>query len=118
MYNTKRTEKLAKLATPKEGIPQAVSEAHLNLVLTLVEEVYDYDGADGLNDSMWTDLLVTYANQHGMQVDKETLINRVKVREESKEKGNFFTDLRDAVLEMRTGLTADKNIRVIDSYVA
>ena len=118
MYNTKRTEKLSAIKLPEAGIPQAVSEAHLDFVLTLVEEAYDYGGANSLHDSMWTDLLVDYANMQGMQVDKETLIDRVKIREESEEKGNFFTDLRDAVLEMRTGLTADKNIRVIDSYVA
>jgi len=118
MYHTKRTEKMAKQELPTEGIPQAVREAHLDLVLTLVKEVYAHDGADGLHDSMWTDILVDYANQHGMNVDKGMLIERVKTREQSEEKGNFFTDLKDAVLQMRTGLTADKNIRVIDSYVA
>ena len=119
-YNVKRTEKMAKLNNPKEGIPQQIREAHLEFVLTMMESVYDSEGLDGLMNNRWTDTLIKYATLKGVVVDKNMLRERIESHTPVKKEGTFFTDLRDALLEMRSGLTADKKIRAnidMGSYV-
>ena len=99
-----------------ETIPNEVTEAHLSLVLAVMEQEYQQNGIEGLNESSWTTLLVRHANTYGMEVSREMLMENIKKRERSKKQGNFFTDLNDAIITMRTGLMQDKNIRVLDGY--
>ena len=87
-----------------ETIPNEVTEAHLSL------------GIEGLNESSWTTLLVKHANTYGMKVNRGMLMENIEKRERAKAKGNFFTDLAEKITTMRTGITLDKNIRVLDGY--
>ena len=111
IYNKKRTEKIANLEIPSEGIPQAVQEAHLEFVIAMMESVYDSEGLEGLMVNAWTDMLVAYANRQGMQVTKEILRERIEEYTPMKKHDNFFAGLREALMEFRTGITADKQIR-------
>jgi hypothetical protein len=101
-----------------ERTPNEISEAHLSLVLALMEQEYQENGLDGLKESSWTNLLITHAQTKGMKVDKATLVANISAREQTKKKGNFFTDLSEALTVMRTGIMQDKNVRVLDGYIA
>ena len=111
IYNKKRSETLAELPIPTEGIPQAVQEAHLEFVIAMMESVYDSEGLEGLMVNVWTDMLIDYANRQSMQVSKESLKERIEEYEPTKKNDNFFKGLREALMEFRTGITADKQIR-------
>lgn len=111
----KRTEQIADTTLPEEGIPQAVSEAHLDFVLHMLSNIYASEGSVGLSESMWTTLFVDYARLSGMQVTKDMLMQRIAERELSDKKGTFFTDIRDMVLEMRTGLMSDRRLKLIEA---
>ena len=99
-----------------ETIPNEVTEAHLSLVLAVMEQEYKENGIEGLNESSWTTLLVKHANTYGMKLNRGMLMENIEKRERSKAKGNFFTDLAEKITTMRTGITLDKNIRVLDGY--
>jgi hypothetical protein len=101
-----------------ETTPDEVTEAHVSLILAVMEQEYKENGIEGLNESSWTTLLVNHANTYGMKVSREMLIKNVEKREQSKKQGNFFTDLSEAITTMRTGIMLDKNIRVLDGYAA
>ena len=77
-----------------------------------MESVYDSEGIEGLMTNAWTDTLIDYANLSGVVVDKDMLREQIETHVPVKKQGNLFKDLRDALLEMRTGLTADRNIRI------
>ena len=111
IYNKKRTETLAELTIPTEGIPQAVQEAHLEFVIAMMESVYDSEGLEGLMFNALTDILITYANKQGMGVSTDILRERIEAYEPIKKNDNFFKGLREAIMEFRTGITADKQIR-------
>jgi len=115
-YNLKRNEQSAQLGKI-ERTPDEVTEGHVSLILAVMEQEYRQNGIEALNESSWTTLLVNHANTYGMKVNRQMLMENVKEREKSKKKGNFFTDLNDAIITMRTGLTQDKRIRVLDGYV-
>ena len=101
-----------------ETTPNEVTEAHVSLILAVMEQEYKENGVEGLNESSWTTLLVNHANTYGMKVSREMLIKNVEKREQSKKQGNFFTDLSEAITTMRTGIMLNKNIRVLDGYAA
>ena len=103
-YNKKRSERQADLL--EEEIPQSVQEAHLEFVIAMMQSVYDSEGLQGLMANAWTDILVTYANKKGMDVTKDLLHEQIEAEEE----GTFFSKLRDTIMEMRTGITADRKI--------
>ena len=111
IYNKKRTETLAELTIPTEGIPQAVQEAHLEFVIAMMESVYDSEGLEGLMVNAWTDMLIAYANKQGMGVSTDILRERIEAYQPMKKNDNFFKSLREAIMEFRTGITADKQIR-------
>jgi len=115
-YPVKRTEQVAKHEAT-EATPASIAEAHLALILAVMESEYEANGVDGLGKSAWTTTLVEHAKSHGMRVTKEQLLESIKARQDNGVKGNFFTDLREAVTQLRTGITLDKNIRAIDGYV-
>ena len=100
-----------------EITPGEVTEAHLSLVLAVMEQEYKENGIEGLNKSSWTTLLINHANTYGMKVNRGMLMENIEKRERSKAKGNFFTDLAEKITTMRTGITLDRNIRVLDGYV-
>ena len=116
-YHPKRSERSAQLGEI-ETLPNEITEAHVSLVLAIMEQEYNENGVDGLEESPWTDMMVNHATEHGMKVSKEMLLNNVKERERSRKKGNFFTDLNEALMVMREGVMQDKHIRVLDGYVA
>lgn len=109
-YNKKRSERQADLL--EEEIPQSVQEAHLEFVIAMMESVYDSEGLEGLMANAWTDILVTYANKKGMDVTKDLLHEQIEAVEEE---GTFFSNLRDTIMEMRTGITADKKITAMSA---
>jgi len=113
----KRHERSTQLGEVKT-IPNEVTEAHVSLILAVMEQEYKENGIEGLNESSWTTLLVDHANTHGMKVSRGMLMENIEKREQSKKKGNFFTDLSEAITTMRTGIMLDKNIRVLDGYAA
>jgi len=115
MYNLKRNERSAQIGEI-ETTPDDVTEGHVSLILAVMEQEYRQNGIEGLNESSWTTLLVRHANTYGMKVSREMLMENIKKRERLEKQGNFFTDLKDAITTMRTGLTQDKNIRVLDGY--
>ena len=71
------------------------------------QSVYDSEGLQGLMVNAWTDILITYANKKGMDVTKDLLHEQIEAEEEE---GTFFSKLRDTIMEMRTGITADRKI--------
>ena len=59
----------------------------------------------------WTDMLIAYANKQGMGVSTDILRERIEAYQPMKKNDNFFKGLREAIMEFRTGITADKQIR-------
>ena len=108
-YNKKRSERQADLL--EEEIPQSVQEAHLEFVIAMMESVYDSEGLEGLMVNAWTDMLIAYANKQGIGVSTDILRERIEAYQPMKKNDNFFKGLREAIMEFRTGITADKQIR-------
>ena len=117
LYHPNRSERSKNLGKI-ETTPNEVQEAHVSLILAIMEQEYKENGVNGLEESPWTDMMVTHAVKQGMKVNKDMLLNNIRNREQSKKQGNFFTDLNEALTVMREGIMQDRNIRVLDGYVA